>query len=104
MQELRYCAIAVNHGTGNEKLINYLYEVKSVRLVKRCDMSIEQAGKVDDTNLTEYWLLELGYVRPLTQSVVMPGHRAFRFQLTNASDLLEAKNWQDLPKRYSVLS
>ncbi len=27
-----------------------------------------------------------------------------RFQLTNASDLLKAKNWQDLPKRYSVLN
>lgn len=104
MQELRYCAIAVNHGTGNEKLINYLYEVKSVRLVKRCDMTIEQAGKVDNTNLTEYWLLELGYVRPLIHAIVIPEQITFRFQLTNASDLLKAKNWQDLPKRYSLLN
>ena len=103
MQELRYCAIAVNYGTGDEKLIKYLYEVKSVRLVKRCDMTIEQAGKIAAANITDYWLLELGYARPLNQSVVMPGHRAFRFQLTNAYDLLKAKNWADLPKRYSVL-
>ena len=66
-------------------------------------MTIEQAGKIAAANITDYWLLELGYARPLNQSVVMPGHRAFRFQLTNAYDLLEAKNWADLPKRYSVL-
>ncbi len=34
----------------------------------------------------------------------MPKQITFRFQLTNASDLLKAKNWQDLPKRYSVLN
>ncbi len=101
MQELRYCAVLVHH-TGTERIITHLYEVKSVRLVRRCDLSVVQAGKVS-YDQTEYWLLELGYARPLEQPVTMSGLRAFRFQLTNAADLLKAKSWEELPKRYCVL-
>lgn len=103
MREVRYCAIAVYHGGGMEKKITHLYDVVSVSLVKRCDMSIEQAGKIDSGNDTEYWLFKLGYARPLPQSVSMPGLRSFRFQLTNAADLLAAKSWDDLPKRYALV-
>jgi len=103
MREVRYCAIAVYHGGEAERIITHIYEVKSVRLVKRCDMTITQAGKVDSGNDKEYWLLELGYARPLAQSFSMKGLRLFRFQLTNAKELLVAKNWDDLPKRYAVV-
>ena len=52
MREIRYCAIAVYHGGGSERIITHIYEVKSVKLVKRCDMTIHQAGKVDSGNET----------------------------------------------------
>lgn len=101
MREVRHCAIAVPH-MGQGKIITYLYEVKSVRLVKRCDLNIEQAGKLDAGNDAEYWLFELGFSRPLPQPLSLPG-RTFRFQLTKAAALLGAKSWDELPKRYSLL-
>ncbi len=104
MREVRYCAIAVHRGGDSERIMTHLYEVKSVRLVPRSAMTINQAGKTDSANETEYWLLELGYARPLLQPLIMSGLRAFRFQLTNASELLVANNWDDLSKRYKVLS
>ncbi len=104
MRELRYCAIAVYHGGGTERIITHIYDVKSVRLVPRCAMTINQTGKIDSANETEYWLLELGYARPLAQPLIMSRLRAFRFQLTNASELLLANNLDDLSKRYRVLS
>lgn len=104
MRELSCCAIAVYHGGGSERIITHIYEVKSVRLVPRSAMTINQAGKIDSVNETEYWLLELGYARPLEQPLIMPGLRSFTFQLTKASELLVAKNWGDLSKRYKVLS
>ena len=103
MREVRYCGIAVYHGGGLERIITHIYEVKSVRLVKRCDMTLTQAGKVDSGNDNEYWLLELSYARPLVQPLSMTGLRSFRFQLTNATVLLGAKIWDDLPKRYAVV-
>jgi len=103
MREVRYCAVAVNHGGEAERIITHIYEVKSVKLVKRCDMTIIQAGKLDSGNDKEYWLLELDYVRSLLQPISMKGLRSFRFQLTNAKELLIAKNWDDLPKRYTTV-
>jgi hypothetical protein len=104
MREVRYCAIAVYHGGGAERIITHIYEVKSVKLVKRCDMDIHQAGKVDSGNDKEYWLFELGYSRPLVQPLSMTGLRTFKFQLTKAKELLVSKNWDDLQKRYAMVS
>jgi hypothetical protein len=103
MREIRYCAVGVYLGESGGRAITYLYEVKSVRLVKRCDISLEQSGKLDTGNEEEYWLFELGYARPLSNSVKMPV-RAFKFQLTGAAELLSADNWDALPKRYTLLT
>jgi hypothetical protein len=103
MHEVRHCAIGVHHSGAKERIISHLYDVKSVRLVRRCDMTIEQAGKVDPANNDKYWLVELGYARPLVQPVTMPV-RTFKFQLTNATDLMTATDWNSLPKRYALLT
>lgn len=103
MREIRHCAIGVHHSDSKERAITYLYEVKSVRVVRRRDMSAEQAGKVDSSNNDDYWLFELGYARPLDQPIKMPV-RTFKFQLTNAADLLTATDWTSLPKRYALLT
>ncbi|MEI6069109.1 MAG: hypothetical protein WCP96_17370 [Methylococcaceae bacterium] len=102
IREVRYCAIAIQDNKSG-KTIKYLYEVKSVRLIKRCKMTVEQAGKLDLGNAEEYWLFELGYARLLLQALSISGTRPFRFQLTNAKELLVAKNWDDLPKRYTMV-
>ena len=103
VREVRHCAIGVHHGDSKERIIRHLYEVKSVRLVRRGDISAERAGKADPGNNDEYWLFELGYARPLEQPIPMPV-RTFKFQLTNAAALFVAKNWEALPKRYTLLT
>jgi len=103
MREIRYCAIGVHHSESGERTINHLYEVISVRLVNRSDISLEQSGKLDASNKEECWLLELGYARTMLNSVKMPV-RTFKFKLTGASELLAADNWDTLPKRYALLT
>lgn len=103
MREVRYCAIGVHHADNKERIITHLYEVKSVRLVKRCDISTGQAGKAEPANNAEYWLFELGYARPIEQPIQMPV-RTFKFQLTDAAALLVSKEWEALPKRYTLLT
>lgn len=57
MREVRYCAIA--HGDADGRHITHLYPVKSVKLKNRCDLSIEQTGRMDSEKNTKYWLFEL---------------------------------------------
>lgn len=105
MREIRYCAIGVYHGGSKERFITHLYEVKSVRMVKRCDISSEQAGKPGSSNNDEYWLFELGYAQPLVLRIKMNiRSNKFPFQLTNANDLLKATDWASLPRRYEMLA
>ena len=78
--------------------------MKSVSIVQRSDLSVEQAGSLDDHD-KEYWLFEFEYSFPLPDpnALVIKG-RKFQFQLTNAADLLVAKDWKSLPNRYEILN
>ena len=89
MCEVRYCAIAVNDDDSSKRMIAYLYKVKSVRLVRHCDMDVNQAGIDESTNETGCWLFELAYARRLELDLIMTG---LEFQLTKASELLATKN------------
>ena len=102
MREIRYCAPAVHHHGETDRKIEYLYDVISIQLVKRCVLTVEQAGKADPANQSEYWLLELGAARPLVSPVIIGGTRHFPFRLTGAANMLATQNWSELPKRYEA--
>lgn len=102
MREVRYCAVAVHPAGAADRQIEYLYDVRSVKLVKRCDLTVEQAGTEDPKNQRDYWLFQLGASRRLNIPVSAAGFRVFRFRLTGASDLLATANWSDLPERYGA--
>lgn len=104
MREIRYCAIGVHHSLSTGRVISHVYEVKSVRVVKRSTLTLEQSGKkIEPTNNEDYWLFELDDARSLFHPVDMPA-RTFKFQLTNAADVFSAKHWDELPIRYKVLA
>jgi uncharacterized protein len=103
MREIRYCAIGAYDSESKERVITHLYEVKSVRLVKRCNMTVVQAGKVDPDTNADCWLFELGYARPLAEQIKIPT-RTFKFQLTSSAAVLAAESWEALPKRYTLLA
>jgi uncharacterized protein len=100
MQEVRHCALSVHTKGEKGSTINYIYDVISVRMVKRSELTKEQAGTVDPGNLNEYWLFKLGSSRSLSDPLKIPFGRRFQFRLTGAPDLLVAKNWSELPDRY----
>lgn len=103
MREVRYCAIAVASQGLMDRRVEYIYDVVSVSCVKRCDLTAEQAGRVDPANGSLYWLFELGPARRLSLPVEVPGKRRFRFMLTGGTDILQSREWKDLPDRYSFL-
>ncbi|MDD2367484.1 MAG: nuclease domain-containing protein [Desulfuromonadaceae bacterium] len=100
MREVRYCAISVHQPGAHDRLIEYLYDVKLVRLVKRCELTVEQAGSLEPGNDNEYWLFELGPARQLSSPIQIGGVRPFRFRLTSSSGMLAGKPWQELEERY----
>jgi len=102
IREIRYCAVAVHPTGASGRLIEYLYDVVSVKLVKRCELTVEQAGSVDSLNQNEYWLLKLGTAKRLPLPIGVGGVRTFRSQLVGAYDLLKAKKWSDLSERYAA--
>lgn len=102
IREIRYCAIAVSSTGVPDRRIEFLYDVLSIRLVRRNELTLEQAGKIDLSNSALYWLFELGSSRTL-KPLVVPGKRCFRFMLTGARDLMESREWKDLPDRYAFL-
>ncbi|MBP7866033.1 MAG: restriction endonuclease-like protein [Acidobacteria bacterium] len=104
MRELRFCAVAVHRPDIHDRCIEYLYDVLSVRRVKRCELTVEQAGKVETSNRNDYWLLRLGNSRRLKELVSTGGTRHFRFRLTGAAEILAACRWDNLPDRYPRIS
>lgn len=104
MREIRCLAPAV-HSTGEAgSRIAFMYDVITVRVVRRCELTAEQAGRVYAANQKEYWLFELGPSRCLPSPVPVPWARSFRFLLTSAADLTAAKAWQDLTDRYQTFT
>ena len=103
VREVRCCAIAVHQPGTHYRQIDYLYDVKSVRLVQRCDLTVEQAGKVKPRDNEEFWLFELGPSRQLSHPIRTGGDQGFRFRLTSAQEMLSGKPWQELVERYSGL-
>jgi hypothetical protein len=102
LREVRYCAIA--HGDTVNKKATHLYEVKTVKLVKRSELTLAQAGKVDSENDARYWLFELGYAQVIPQPLAFPILPHFKFLLTSGNQILAGKNWAELPARYALLT
>jgi hypothetical protein len=103
MREIRYCAPAVHHHGETDRKIEYIYDVISIQLARRCDLTAEQAGKAEPSNQNEYWLVELGASRRLDSPVSIKGTRHFPLRLTGAANMFATQNWSDLPARYEAL-
>jgi hypothetical protein len=105
IREIKYCAFVVYYPDDRQRRIDFIYEVRSVRLVKRKEITNEQAGaKAKSENLEkEYWLFELGKARPLDSAIDVSGTRDFKLRLASAEQLSKAENWQDLSNHYSFL-
>ncbi len=105
MREIKHCAFVVYYPNNSKRRIEYSYEVISVQLQKRKNISKEQAGaemKPEDAE-KEYWLFELGRATQLNLSVDASGLRDFKFRLVSIKELAKAKVWKDLSNHYDFL-
>lgn len=105
MRELKLCAFVVYSADISQRKIKYRYEIRSVRLLKRKDITEEQSGaKADPKKMEEhYWLFELGASTKLNLSIDVSGSRDFKFRLTSLKDLETATAWNKLPNHYNFL-
>lgn len=105
MREVKSCAFVVYFPDVEQRRIEYIYDVISVKLLKRKLISEEQAGaKAQSTNLeNDYWLFELGDIKKISLSIDVSGIRDFKFRLLSIDALSQAKVWSDLPNHYAFL-
>ncbi|MEY4912011.1 MAG: hypothetical protein RL761_1674, partial [Pseudomonadota bacterium] len=102
MNETRQCAIAVPVKGERHKELAFIYDVISVRKVKRCDLNAAQAGYLSNRT-EEYWLLELGASRTIAQPIIVKNIRKFAVFHTSATDIAASKPWNELKQRYKSL-
>ncbi|NOT84012.1 MAG: DUF2357 domain-containing protein [Methylococcaceae bacterium] len=105
MREIKQCAMVVYYPDENQRRIDYIYDVVSVRLVKREDISAAQAGaKATQNNIGKhYWLFELGKAYKLDSFIDVAGSRDFKFRLISTKALQTAKTWEKLANHYDFL-
>lgn len=103
MREIKYCAFVVYYPDDKQRRIEYIYDVVSVRLVKRKQITKEQAGAPFSNPDDDYWLFQLGRVNKIKLSIDASGSRDFKFRLTSVDEIAKAKTWKDLPNHYAFL-
>ncbi|GAA0840888.1 hypothetical protein GCM10009113_06580 [Marinobacter szutsaonensis] len=73
MREIRFCVITAYDPEAGEKRADWLWHVEMVSLVRRSDLTIEQAGKPGSGN-DLYWLFKLSSSKRLSVPIVgFPG-------------------------------
>ena len=104
IKELRYIAIALSDD-GVLESVRSIYPVKSVQLVKRSALTIDQTGtdKSSDSE-QDYWYFSLGKSIELPHPLSRPVAAHFEVHFTNYDDLTTATDWAELPRRYTILS
>lgn len=103
MREVKYCAFVVYYPDDKQRRIDYIYEIISVQLVKRKEITSEQAGISLKNSDDDYWLFELGRVNKMELPIDVSGTRDFKFRLARIDELVKAKSWADLPNHYAFL-
>ncbi|WP_052190630.1 restriction endonuclease-like protein [Chitinibacter sp. ZOR0017] len=104
INDLRFCAIAVTSAAGQAE-ISYIFDIRSVRLVQRHEISPAQAGTTKPSATGMYWLFELGaaHRRAVISVPFALGGRRFSFWITEVADLLHPPPGEPRPGRYSYL-
>lgn len=102
MKESRFCALASYDSSQSQREVKFVYDVVSIEIKKRCDLSIEQSGSLSEST-DDYWLIKLGTSRPIKKPITTKNVRSFKIFHTSEKDLMNSKNWDELPHHYRSL-
>lgn len=95
--ETRYFVIAVPENLNSATAItaHFIYKVKNIKQVRRCDLTVEQAGSLDQK--TEYyWLFELASSSAMPHVLNCTATQGFAVFMSTAQEVLAGKSWQEL--------
>jgi len=102
MRDITYCAVVTEDGLG-ASAARFVYEVRSVSLVSRSEITPEQSGTDIAGSEGMYWLFELGVGVMIDEPVKVQLPMKFRFRITGKKDFMMAQSWSDMVSRYSFL-
>lgn len=83
MRDVTHCAIAFPDKSSAASHITHVYEVRSVSIVSRAEISAEQAGSAMHGSGDKYWLFELHTPAKLAAPIRYERTRPFRAWLTS---------------------
>lgn len=98
-QEVRFLALMESHDSYSN--IVRVWPIRRVRIVKRCDISIEQSGR-DSSSNEAYYLFELGLSLKLPEEIPNNPSESFRasLKLTTLELLERASNFSQIEPVY----
>jgi hypothetical protein len=102
MNDISHVVVLVP-SSGNSVSARYLYQVKSVSIKNRNEISPDQSGTAVPSDSGDYWLFELGSSIKLSSTLTLSAEIHFRFGICSESQLPRVKSWEDISSRYSFL-
>ena len=102
MKDISHVVVLVP-SSGNGVYAKHLFQVKSVSIKNRNEISSDQSGTDLPSDDGLYWLFELGSSLKLSSTLTLSAESHFRFGICSKSQLAEAKAWEDISSRYSFL-
>ncbi|MFK5949143.1 MAG: DUF2357 domain-containing protein [Methylococcales bacterium] len=99
IHEIKYCAITTYDKESGERVCQYLWPVRSISLVSRNELTIEQAGRLSASE-DDYWLFELGKPFSLSQKIRGFPPRRHYIKLVLASELDNKSDYSSLEPVY----
>jgi len=84
--EIRYCAITSYDKNSGERVCKYIWPVRSIQLLPRYKLTLEQAGK-KSSSADKYWLFEFGRAFELPVPVTGFPSRGHHMKLISSSEL-----------------
>ncbi|MDP4536011.1 DUF2357 domain-containing protein [Alkalimonas collagenimarina] len=105
--EVRYCVIATVVAGSTEREAKYIWPVKSVKLVQRNSLNIQQTGiKIDDSDpraVDKYWLFEFGPAFELPQPITGFCTEHHEVKLTTRRSLVHINRFDKVEPVYSAV-
>tara|TARA_B110000046_G_C13005484_1_gene404238 strand:- start:1140 stop:2600 length:1461 start_codon:yes stop_codon:yes gene_type:complete len=105
INEVRYLSVAIPVVDNSAmQSVQYVYPVSKVELIKRMELTEEQAGTIEmNSSNQDYWLFTLGESIKISEPLLRSTPEHFEVLLTDLNKLREEREWDELPQRYPLL-
>jgi hypothetical protein len=105
INEVRYLSVAIPDVDNSAmQSVQYVYPVSKVELIKRVELTEEQAGTIEmNSSNQNYWLFTLGESIKISEPLLRSTPEHFEVLLTDLNKLREEREWDELPQRYPLL-